>query len=226
MLNPVAPQPSPESFYTIEAPDSFNFPIESTFLENIKIIEQYYPSDLNKAPSEGSPPLELFNHKHTLCMQKAKGLTIGHSKLKIEGITAFAYDGAHLMVALENRALAIYGADLKLVKEINNFSEKVIRLIHIVPTPAKFDGILVLTSSGTDLTVRRIEKTFFSTLSCKFSKELMRSKDPYVQFVELPKVLKRKYFQEDGGYKSSIIVACLSCTQITLLKINVTNVTS
>ena len=41
----------------------------------------------------------------------------------------------------------------------------------------------------------------------------------------MPKQYKKKYFNSDPSYKNSTILGCLSCTQITIIRINHSKIT-
>lgn len=93
-------------------------------------------------------------------------------------------------MAFENRNLSIYGEDLKLLKEISNFSGEPLNEMHIVTIYSKVDAIVLLTTSGSDVTVRRIEKSFFSSWVCKYTRQVSIAAEPYMSFVEPSKKLK------------------------------------
>lgn len=89
-------------------------------------------------------------------LAKAKSLLIGTKKMKMEGVCTFAYNGSYLVVFYDNRTLGIFGDEMKLLKEIPNLSEQPIREAWIVTPVGKVDGLVMLTSSGSDLTVRKV----------------------------------------------------------------------
>ena len=58
---------------------------------------------------------------------------------------------------------------LKLIKSIKSFSTRRVTYLKILTVPKNYESIIILTNIGSKLNVYRIEKSFFSVLSVKFS---------------------------------------------------------
>lgn len=80
------------------------------------------------------------------------------------------------------------------------------------------DVLILLTTSGNDLTLRRLEKGFFSSWSCKFTKIISFSTEAVIGFTELSKALKEKHFL--NAFPNSTFVGCVSLSQVTVLELN------
>ena len=106
----------------------------------------------------------------TVCILKGNSLLVGSNSIKVEGITAYTCKGSFVLAAFENKTMAMYGEELKMLKEISNFSDNPIKEMCVVSIYDKKDGFVLITSSGTDLTVRKVEKGIFSSWSGKNTK--------------------------------------------------------
>ena len=98
------------------------------------------------------------------------GLLVNDTFMPIRGATAYAYGPTHLMIAYEDLRLEVYSLQLKLIKTLKNFSLKKILFLKILSVPKAFESIIILAAEGRKLYVHRLEKSLFSTLSCKLTK--------------------------------------------------------
>ena len=63
--------------------------------------------------------------------------------------------------------------DLKPLKEFKNFTKKKLTMIRILRVQRNFEGLILITSTGRDMVVHRLEKSWFSILSLKLQAEIM-----------------------------------------------------
>ena len=121
--------------------------------------------------------------------------------LDLKGITAYSYGPHYLVVAYENRTLEVYDMSLQLIKAIKDFSSKPIKFVKILNTPKTFEHIVILCNIGKKITIHRLEKSFFSKLSCKLSGDVVSGLEfPVTQMTEIPTVFKF-YLRKDSTYK-------------------------
>lgn len=149
---------------------------------------------------------------------------MGNTMLRMQEVSAVSCSNNYFVTAHENRSLGIYTSAFQPVKEIKNFTEKKITVMRIVDTPVEFEGLILLTSTGTDLTVHRFEKGFFGAMSSKLNHEILTAKEPIVQIVELPRRLKH-HVKEDASYAHVSIYAVLAVSQIWVVKVDNTRLT-
>lgn len=90
--------------------------------------------------------------------------------------------------------------------------------IAIVPISNDPNVFILVTTSGTDLTVRKIEKGFFKSWSCKLVKQVSTSISPFIYFVELPNTLKEKYLH--NHYFNSTLFCCISLSEICIISVD------
>ena len=148
------------------------------------------------------------------------GLLIDDKFLNIRGATAFAYGPTHLIIAYEDLRLEVYSLQLRLIKTLKNFSFEKISFVKILQVPKGFESIVLLANSGKKLLVYRIEKSFFSTLSCKLSKIIIdRLEYPVTQIMEIP-TLFRVYLRKDKEYRDCSLVCISAVNKLFILKIN------
>jgi len=86
------------------------FPLSSTLLEGIKLIENYFPDDINRKIQNklnGRSIERMSRYKDTYCMmgKGGNGLLVGDNLLNVRGITAFSYGPTHLLIAFEDLRL-------------------------------------------------------------------------------------------------------------------------
>jgi len=78
--------------------------LNSTLLEGIKLLENYFPEDINskiKIKLHGRSIEKMSKFKETYCLlgKGGNGLLIGDQTLEFKGITAFAYAPQYLIIA-------------------------------------------------------------------------------------------------------------------------------
>lgn len=224
LMNAMPKSEQLKAFFTIEPPEPYHFPLEETFLEGIQLVEQYCPEDANKLLAPPFMPQRLSKYKGKLVVQGRGGVLVGSTILRMQEVSASSVGNHFFVTAHENRSLGIYTNTFQPVKEIKHFSEKKLTLLRIVDTPAEFEGLVLLSSTGSELNIHRLEKGFFNSMSCKLTHELFKSKEPILQIVELPRRLKQ-YIKEDATYLHVSIYAVLSASQIWVIKVDNTRLT-
>ena len=123
LLEQIPETPVPEPYFNIPSREPYTFPLSSTLLEGIKLLENYYPDDINdniRLKMKGRGVERMARHKDKYCMmgQRGNGLLIGEQVLELKGISAFAYGPNYLLVAFEDLRLEVYSLQLRLVKEM------------------------------------------------------------------------------------------------------------
>lgn len=110
LLEPIPETPVPEPYFNIESPPPYHFPLSRTLLEGIKLIENYFPEDINtkiKNKLGGRSIERMSRFKDVYCMmgRGGHGLLVGDQLLDLRGITAFAYGPTYLLIAFEDLRL-------------------------------------------------------------------------------------------------------------------------
>lgn len=82
LLEKIPETPVPEPYFNIPSPEPYTFPLSSTLLEGIKLLENYYPDDINdniRFKMKGRIIERMARYKDKYCMmgQRGNGLLIG-----------------------------------------------------------------------------------------------------------------------------------------------------
>lgn len=225
LLEPIPETPIPEPYFNIPSPEPYVFPLSSTLLEGIKLLENYFPDDINnkiKSKLSGRSIERMSRYKDLYCMmgKGGNGLLVGDQMLEFRGITAFAYGPTHLLIAFEDLRLEVYSMQLRLIKSIKNFTTKKVTYLKLLAVPKGYESLIVLANVGNKLTVHRIEKSFFSVLAVKLSHEVIADLDfPVTQITEIPPLF-RYYLQRDPQYRSVSLLAVSAINSVYILAIN------
>ena len=152
--------------------------------------------------------------------KSGNGLIIDDQFMNLRGATAFAYGPNYLIIAFEDLRLEIYNMQLKLIKTLKKFSLRKITFLKIVSTPKAFESIIILASEANKLYVHRIEKSLFSGLSCKLTKEIISNLEfPVTQITEIPAIF-RYYLRRDTDYRDCSLICVSAINRIYILKVN------
>ena len=165
---------------------------------------------------------KMARYKDKYCMmgRGGNGLLVGDTMLEIKGITAFAYGPNYLVIAFEDLRLEVYNLQLKLIKVIKEFSTKRVSYLRILTVPKTYESIILLANVGTKLFIHRIEKSFFSVLSVKFTHDIISDLDfPVTSIVEIP-TLFRFYLQRDSQFRNSSLFAVSAINSIHIFALN------
>ena len=98
---------------------------------------------------------------------------IGDRLMDVRGVTAYAYGPNYLVIAYESRTLEVYDMNLQLVKALKEFTPKKISFIKILNVPKTYENIILLYNIGNKVSICRLEKSFFSKLSCKLTSDVI-----------------------------------------------------
>lgn len=82
LLEPIPETPIPEPYFNIPSPEPYVFPLNTTLLEGIKLLENYFPEDINnkiKVKLHGRSIERMSKYKETYCLlgKGGNGLLIG-----------------------------------------------------------------------------------------------------------------------------------------------------
>ena len=221
LFNPIPDPEKVKPFFTITPPEPYEFPLQHTSLEGISLVDSHFPDEINKK-------LEGFLHTRIerinrfqdkiSAMGRGKGLVVGDRYLDVHGATAFAYGPDYLVVAFENCSLIVYNMDLKVIKEFKNFTKKKLIMIKILRVPRSFEGLILITSSGRDMSVHRLEKTFFSALSLKLQVDVMSGlSQPVTHLSEIPLALQLLLYQ-DVSYQDTTLMAVMCLDKVWVVR--------
>lgn len=225
LLEPIPETPVPEPYFNIPSPEPYLFPLNSTLLEGIKLLENYFPEDINtkiRNKMGGRTVERMARYKDKYCMmgKGGNGLLVGDQMLELKGITAFAYGPNYLAIAFEDLRLEIYSLQLKLIKVIKNFSTKKISYLKLLTVPKNYESIILLANVGAKLFIHRIEKSFFSVLAVKLSHDILSELDFPVTCVTEIHPLFRFYLQRDAQFRNCSLFAISAVNAIFIYTLN------
>lgn len=145
--------------------------------------------------------------------------------MEAPGISSFAYGPNFLIAATEDCTLSIFGMDLKPIKQFKEFTSSKMTLLRILRTPKEFEGIMLLGSTGHDLTLFRFEKSFFSGLTLKSRKDILcKLPFPLTQLADSPECLNH-HMSKDVGYMNTELICALTMNSLTVIRFSLTRLT-
>lgn len=80
LLNKIPRPPEPESFFSIEQPLPFDFPLDFAKVEGVQLIECYFPEEINRKIEDSihTHIERIGRYNDKLCvMGRGRGLLIG-----------------------------------------------------------------------------------------------------------------------------------------------------
>lgn len=110
--------------------------------------------------------------------------------------------------------------NMVLIKALKKFSRHRITFVKILNTPKTYENIILMCNQGNKVTIYRLEKSFFSTLSCKLEQDIIVGLDfPVTQMTEIPTIFK-VYLRKDAGYKDTSLICVSAIKKIFIIRIN------
>lgn len=190
-------------------------------------MDSHFPDEINnRLDSQIRTRIERIgrNQDRICAMGRGRGLVLGDRYLDVPGISAYAYGSQYLVVGFENCSLTIYTNDLKPYKELKNFTKKKLTMIRILRVP-NFEGLILLTSTGRDLVMHRLENGFFSKLSKEHRVEILSNlPQPITHILDLPMSLQLLLYK-DVSYQETILMAVMCLDRVVVVRFSTYRVT-